>query len=123
MGAAGSVIDIPSNLTIAKFDRTQFPKGGVRLSFFNEFIQQCGGRDACIGKTTSDVCSEIIMKLTGSYACSVCDLLHALNHTAYAGKADVFISHAWKYHFLDVVDILEDHFKDRPDVIIWFDLF
>jgi hypothetical protein len=39
------------------------------------------------------------------------------------GKAEVFVSHAWKYKFLDVVSALEYHFKDTPDIIIWFDLF
>ena len=35
----------------------------------------------------------------------------------------MFISHAWKYNFLDLVDILLDHFKDKPDTVVWFDLF
>jgi tetratricopeptide (TPR) repeat protein len=39
------------------------------------------------------------------------------------GEAKVFISHAWKYEFLDVVDALMYHFKDEADIIVWFDLF
>ena len=38
-------------------------------------------------------------------------------------RVTVFISHAWKYEFLHVLDALEDHFEDEPDTIIWFDLF
>eukprot|EP01042_Synura_sphagnicola_P000244 gene244-252_t len=45
-----------------------------------------------------------------------------------AGDSDVkpavvFISHAWKYIFLDVVEALQNHFRDEPDAVIWFDLF
>ncbi len=39
------------------------------------------------------------------------------------GKPQAFISHAWKYLFLDTLDALENHFKDNLDVFIWFDLF
>ena len=37
--------------------------------------------------------------------------------------ADVFISHAWKYAFLDVVAAVEAHFLHTPDMVIWFDVF
>jgi len=30
---------------------------------------------------------------------------------------------AWKYLLLDVIDALEYHFRDTPDIIIWFDMF
>ena len=35
----------------------------------------------------------------------------------------MFISHAWKYTFVEVVDALEHHFSTQPDIFIWFDLF
>jgi hypothetical protein len=41
-------------------------------------------------------------------------------------KANVFVSHAWKYKFLDVVDALKSHFnasEEMDSVVIWFDLF
>jgi hypothetical protein len=44
-------------------------------------------------------------------------LLHMLD------KADVFISHAWKYAFLDVVAAVEAPFKHAPDKVSWFDVF
>ncbi|MFN9909593.1 MAG: hypothetical protein ACK56F_26330, partial [bacterium] len=50
-------------------------------------------------------------------------MLRAANHAAYHPEANVFISHAWKYKFLDVVDALLHHFNDRPDIVVWFDLF
>lgn len=53
---------------------------------------------------------------------SFCKFLKRTNHPAY-GIAIVFISHAWYYLFLDVVDALEYHFREQPDIVIWFDLF
>ena len=41
------------------------------------------------------------------------------------GKATVFISHAWKYKFMDLLSALKHHFRNEndDDVYIWFDLF
>ena len=120
-------ISIPSNLDIKSFDKSIVPRGGVRLSFFKEFISNPFWTPVqnydFNGKTTTSVCEDIVKLVTKQYECSLCDLLKALNHSAYAETADVFISHAWKYTFLDVVDILEHHFEGNPDVVIWFDLF
>ena len=38
------------------------------------------------------------------------------------GIASVFISHAWKYTFVEVISALEYHFRVEPDIFIWFDL-
>ena len=35
----------------------------------------------------------------------------------------MFISHAWKYQFLDVMDALRNYFRSEPNIIIWFDVF
>ena len=53
---------------------------------------------------------------------SYCDYLKTRDSDS-VGDAQVFISHAWKYAFLDVVDTLQYHFRDNPDTIIWFDLY
>ena len=40
------------------------------------------------------------------------------------GPSTVFVSHAWRYPFCDVVlDVLEQHAKEHPDSYFWFDLF
>ena len=127
MGQCVSV-NIPPTLQVETFDKTIVPRGGVRLSFLKEFISNplwnpSGTKYDFNGKTTTDVCNDVVKVLTKQYQCSLCDLLKALNHNAFCEKADVFISHAWKYPFLDVIAILEHHFKDNPDVIVWFDLF
>jgi tetratricopeptide (TPR) repeat protein len=124
MGTAPSVVHVSDSvIAVRKFDSKTVPKCGVKLAFFEEFVESCGGREALKDKTTTDVCNEFVKPKTQQYRCSYCNYLEASKHAGYGASADVFISHAWKYKFLDVVDILSDHFKDREDITIWFDLF
>ncbi|KAJ3295359.1 Kinesin light chain 3 [Borealophlyctis nickersoniae] len=95
---------------------------GVRLSYFDSFIDEwCGGREKLAGWTTTDVCEKVVKPRTKK---SVCDHLLEKDSSA-VGRATWFISHAWQYEFLDVVDALKHHFHESstPDVIVWFDLF
>ncbi|GFH55967.1 hypothetical protein CTEN210_12443 [Chaetoceros tenuissimus] len=67
------------------------------------------------------------MPKTKEYELSYCDMIleQAKKDSELDGVVDiatVFVSHAWKYKFLDVLDALKDHFKDEPDKIVWFDL-
>ena len=42
----------------------------------------------------------------------------------FVATATVYISHAWRYSFCEVVvDVMEGHAKDNPDSYFWFDLF
>ena len=102
-----------------------FPVYGVPVKFIqNTFIKTiCKGRDKLIGKSTFNVCEEIVKPFTLESKSSFCRHMMKKSSKAGIGKADVFISHAWKYMFLDVVDALVAHFKDEPDAIIWFDIF
>lgn len=99
-----------------------FPKDGISLSYMNEFIGICGGRPQLEGLTTTEINERFVKPMTISYHSSLCDMLKVQGHVA-VGVALVFISHAWKYLFLDVVDALMYHFRDTPSTIIWFDLF
>ncbi|KAJ3287183.1 Kinesin light chain 3 [Borealophlyctis nickersoniae] len=94
---------------------------GVRLSFFDTFIDEwCGGREKIDGWKTEDVCEKVVKQRTDK---SVCDHL-VEEDSSEVGRATWFISHAWKYEFLDVVDAVKHHFESStPDVIVWFDLF
>lgn len=120
MGGAASVVDLPSDLKMV--DVNGFSKLGVKLSFAQEFIESCGGAEALKGLKTTDVCEQFVLPLTKEHQISFCDYLCAAKHPA-VGVAEVFISHAWKYYFLEVIDALQHHFHAKPDVIIWFDLF
>ncbi|GFH55193.1 TPR-like protein [Chaetoceros tenuissimus] len=105
-----------------------FPKNGIKLSYLlNEFVEECGGRKALKGKTTTDVNEDFVKPFTKDYEQSYCDMIleKAKDNDDLNGvvtTATVFISHAWKYKFLHVLDALKDHFKDEPDKIVWFDI-
>eukprot|EP01041_Mallomonas_annulata_P005449 gene5449-10948_t len=99
-----------------------FPKVGVRLNALDEFIELCGGRDALQGFTTTEICNNFIKPLTHTRKCSYCDILSEENNPNVL-DATVFISHAWEFQFLDVVDTILHHFLNNSNVVIWFDLF
>jgi hypothetical protein len=112
----------PSTLEPLPFDSHTFPRYGVRLSFLNQFLQECGGRAALNNLTTTEVCDKFIKPVTKSSQSSYCEYLRVLEHEA-VGEATVFISHAWQYKFLEVVDSLTHHFLHQLEVVLWFDLF
>jgi tetratricopeptide (TPR) repeat protein len=74
------------------------------------------------GLTTTEVCERFIKPVTESSQSSYCDFLREVKHEA-VNEATVFISHAWKYKFLDVADSLAHHFRQTLEVVVWFDLF
>ena len=99
-----------------------FPKIGIRLSSIEIFYNACGGRDKLIGLTTTEVNENFLKPLTEASGLSYCELLKSEGNDA-VGKASIFISHAWKYLFLDVMDAVEYHLRNEPDSAIWYDLF
>jgi tetratricopeptide (TPR) repeat protein len=99
-----------------------FPKIGVRLSVFRKFINDNGNIERFNGMTTTQVNDLILKVVTYERQCSYCELLQHQKYDG-VGKASLFVSHAWKFKFLDVVSALENHFKETPDVYIWFDMF
>ena len=106
-----------------------FSKMGIKLSYLlNTFISDCGGRSRLNELTTSEVCEKYVKPFTHQCQSSYCDTILRQRQEDKQNQivkcADVFISHAWTYNFLAVLDTLHDHFKDEnPDILIWFDLF
>ena len=78
-----------------------------------------GGRKALEGLTTTDICNKFVMPATKDCELSYCDMIFEKAKQSATTQLDrvvktatpVFISHAWKYKFLDVLDALEDHSK------------
>jgi tetratricopeptide (TPR) repeat protein len=106
-----------------ELDPSYFPLLGIKVSFLQEFINACPGRRPRIAHlTTDDICQTLVKPFTEPYKLSLCDLLNQAHHPG-IGKATVFISHAWKYKFVDVVDALERKFSDALDTVVWFDVF
>ena len=124
MGAGGSVGVVRTPIGEESFSAgvLAFPKDGVKLSYVAEFLAICGGREKLQGLTTTEVSEKFVKPMSESCQSSFCDMLKGQSHPA-VGVASVFISHAWKYRFLEVVDALIYHFEDEPSIVIWFDLF
>jgi hypothetical protein len=78
------------------------PTDGVTLDIIEKFVERNGGRCAFKGLTTEDVCNQFVKESTKITQCSYVELLHAENNVV-VGKATEFISHAWRYDFLDVL--------------------
>lgn len=120
-----------------KEDLHIFPKYGVRLSFCNQFIESCGGREALRKLTTHEVCRQFIKPATKAIktqskdgmhrAFSYCEMLlrsSSKEFSAAVGIANVFICHTWSTYFLDTVDAMISHFNDRLDeTVVWMDIF
>jgi hypothetical protein len=100
---------------------------GIRVSSLSDVLEMLGGVDNLRGKTTTQV-KDIVLDLTGPGR-SLCDMMGGENGTVVVAEANWFVSHAWSYNFLDVMEAIQifvekeygTHKKDEP--VIWFDLF
>ena len=76
--------------------------------------------------TTTDICNLVVKPATLARKCSFIDLIATDQDDQgkpHVGQATVFVSHAWKYKFVDNVDVMEQHAKKQPAAYFWFDLF
>ncbi|CAK4856117.1 unnamed protein product, partial [Aphanomyces euteiches] len=87
---------------------------GLTLSFFKRFVDLHGGRDAFQGLTTGDVCSKYLLPYTASTKLSLVEHLRQQpDGHLHVKPATWFVSHAWSYRYLDVVDALDDFFQEQ----------
>jgi hypothetical protein len=112
-----------------------FPKNGILLKYLEDIVLQCGGREAIQNLTTFDICTQFIQPWTETSQCSYCDFLELQQPGMRVRKANVFISHAWKYLFVDVVDAIQSHFEnycpwhllqedeEDAEIVVWIDVF
>lgn len=121
MGGSASIIENTAD-NVKSSVPLPFPKDGIKLSSLNDFYVACGGKDKLNGLTTTEVNEQFQKHITADSQLSYCEYLKQQNSTS-VGIASVFISHAWLYKFLDVMDALEWHFRHTPDIFIWYDLF
>ncbi|KAF0690361.1 Aste57867_18248 [Aphanomyces stellatus] len=105
------------------------PVQGLTLGFFKHFMALHGGREAFQGRSTKDVCLQFVKPFTAEHRLSLVDhvLEHSPNGAQYVKPATWFVSHAWSYKFVDVVDALTDFFNDPgsdcDNVAVWFCMF
>ncbi|KAF0693332.1 Aste57867_15695 [Aphanomyces stellatus] len=97
----------------------------------HHFVNLHGGRKAFHGLTTKQVCHRYVIPHTLAEKQSLVDCVERSDPDShiYVRRATWFVSHAWDYLFLDVVDAL-DYFMDEQDMPsdkasagLWFCLF
>ncbi|KAJ1559565.1 Kinesin light chain 3 [Cladochytrium tenue] len=132
--------------TTSKPSPLDFSTLGVPVWYLWAFVADCGGLPALQGLTTNDVCERFVKPLTAQSRLSLAEQLAASDTSAAAAaragasgsddpphlvgvrSADWFVSHAWSYDFLDVVEAITLFAEDErrtlgPDTVVWFDLF
>lgn len=95
---------------------------GVSAAFVRDFMEEHA--EALQGLTTEEVNNKVVKLLTKDAKCSLLQLLRSKpNIRRTLGKAIVFVSHAWKYSFKDVVAVMLDYADRHAGTYFWFDLF
>ncbi|KAH9181809.1 hypothetical protein AeNC1_016216, partial [Aphanomyces euteiches] len=99
---------------------------GLTLGFFKRFIEIHGGRHA-FENFTGAVCARFLLPYTASSKLSLVEHVRQQpDGHLYAKPATWFVSHAWSYFYLDVVDALDDFFQENgldDAVAVWFCTF
>ena len=97
--------------SISKNNSLEFPTEGVKLKWIlDSFIPICG-IDKLKGLTTLQVCNDFVKKHTCEQQSSYCRKLQNAGDdlAGVVGKPTIFVSHAFDYEFLNVVDALQNH--------------
>ncbi|ORY31577.1 TPR-like protein [Rhizoclosmatium globosum] len=110
-------------------DPNHFSIKGVTVKYFSSLVDVWGGCSELKGMTTQDICNKFVKPQTESSKLSWCADMYLSKDPNLMGQvhdANYFISHAWKYTFLDVVEALtnfvDSNKLDPEATIIWFDL-
>jgi len=92
---------------------------GVQLKYFPKFIKKYNIQYSL---TTTQVCDSLIKKVTKDGDLCFWDLIPK----EFRGKAEAFVSHAWKQPFRRITDLLlkgRVAGKSNSKMYVWFDLF
>eukprot|EP01040_Poterioochromonas_malhamensis_P015544 gene15544-17420_t len=68
--------------------KADFPLHGVKFSFLRHFLSQYNDKGQLQGKTTTDICKEIIQPLTASRQCSLCEYLQMNDNDHYVAMIE-----------------------------------
>jgi len=102
-----------------------FPRLGMKVRRLLRVIDsRSGGRQALAGLTTDQVKDLVFVPLTAATQLSLCEQLQAEGDDG-VGVATWFVSHAWLYTFVQLLEALEHFFAGEPqglDTCIWLDL-
>jgi hypothetical protein len=107
-----------------------YPSDGVSLAFLRAF--RAAHSAELQGKTTSEVCKQLVKPATEQPRDSLAALLRRMGATdpqtgqPYAARATLFVSHAWRYSHTDLLDAIDAHAGHLPNpelVYVWLDVF
>ncbi|OQR92370.1 hypothetical protein THRCLA_08723 [Thraustotheca clavata] len=96
---------------------------GLTLGYFHCFIDIHGGRSAFQGLTTAQVCFQFVVPFTTESRLSQVDHVLNTNDADCVKPATWYVSHAWSYIFLEVIESLDYFFADKDEPVLWFCVF
>jgi tetratricopeptide (TPR) repeat protein len=107
--------------------RVDFSQGGVSLKALLQFVDKY--RAGLSGMTTADVTYKIIKPLTLGMECSFAEYLarrrRGVEDKLVSVRGNLFVSHAWNYPFLQVVEVLTTYTRQTSasddTIFFWFD--
>ena len=109
------------------FQNYQNRPQGINLKWMREFMEKAIADGADFQYlSTKDVCIDYVVPVCSAPGETYLSYLKQRGeHTsAQVGPAKYYISHTWKYYYAEVVEALENFFKDEEgDVFVYFDLF
>jgi len=122
--ASATLVPAPAPVAAPPVAADLFPMDGVPLSFCRQLIDANGGDAVFQGLTTDDVKDKFIVPMTQATQLSLCAQMKHYSGDARVQRATWFVSHAWRYKFLDLVAAMEAFFASIGGVVvIWLDLF
>jgi hypothetical protein len=112
------------NATLPEYSgEKEFNRLGVTMKFLDEFIDSHGGESFFYGKSTTEVSDNLISRLTAESGLAYCTLKKN-EGSKEVRDATIFVSHAWRYKFLDLISALKYKLGDEAKTeVLWIDLF
>ena len=94
----------------------RIPTLGITLAGVEAFIERCGGPDSVRSLSTEAVKERFLLNFTAESRGSYCSELKRMgSHDV--GEATHFVSHAWRYKFLDTVDAMRNFARKQSMAI------
>ena len=110
----------------------EFPLDGVSLECLRAFDRAYADEGLPEGASTAEVCLNFVLPLTAPSQGSIAELLKRRGAAApqtgapFVARANIFVSHCWRYPFRNTLAALEAFALSQPDpeqTYFWLDLF
>ena len=101
-------------------DPTFIPTDGIAVWALRRFVSD--NQAFLGGLSTGDVCLQLVKPATRAGMCAYAELLQGSpgdQGRPAVGRANIFLCHAWRNSFEDLVDALETALHDETDAFVW----